>query len=895
MAAEDFKRKLTAVLSADVAGYSRLMAEDEAATVKTLATYREVMASLIKQHRGRVVDSPGDNVLAEFSSVVDAVQCAVAVQKEFQARNAELPENRRMEFRIGINLGDVIEEEQRIYGDGVNIAARLEALADPGGICVSKTAFDQIETKLPLGYEYLGEQEVKNIPKPVGAYRVLMEPRVTVAEEIEKVKAAPVWQRKSILAGGIALVLVVIAALIWDFYLRPPPMEVASVEKMAFPLPDKPSIAVLAFVNMSGDPEQEYFSDGLTEHIITTLSKVSDLFVIARQSTFSYKGKSVKISQVAEELGVQYVLEGSVQRSGDRVRITAQLIDATKGHHLWSESYDREVKDMFAVQDEITKEIITALEVRLTKGEQARLFAKGTDNVEAWALGAKAWKVGTKISKENHVKARELSEDALKLDPNYAFLWTVQANTHYIDGRLRWGKSTADSYKRAIECAKKALALDPEDPFAHAILGTVYLFQRKYDEAIAEGQRAISIAPNFADGYLILSQMMLYSGRFEEALTLIEKGIRLYPNPRVAYPIILVRIYVMLGRYEEALQTAKQLLERFRRGEGKLCWGHYFSIPAYMGLGREEDAKAEAEEYLRLNPKGSLEAPRKSEPYKDPAHLERWISVLRKAGIPEHPPLPLPHKPSIAVLPFTNLSDDPKQEYFVDGMTDDLITDLSQISGLFVIARNSVFRYKGKPVDVKKVSRELGVRYVLEGSVRKAGGQVRINAQLIDATTAGHLWAKRYDGKMDDVFALQDKITQKIVTALAVKLTGGEKERVAKKHTDNIAAYDAFLKGWGHYLRRTPEDFGKAVPYFEKAIELDPNYARAYAAMALIYSTAPKHGKKWVDALYIYASLAEQRAKKYLEMAMRRPLMMLSVPSALIPTTPVLKKTWPLS
>jgi adenylate cyclase len=224
MASEDFKRKLTAVLSADVAGYSRLMSEDEAATVKTLTAYREVMASLIKQHGGRVVDSPGDNVLAEFASVVDAVQCAVAVQKEFQARNAELPENRRMEFRIGINLGDVIEEEDRIYGDGVNIAARLEALADPGGICVSKTAFDQIETKLPLGYEYLGEQPVKNIPKPVGAYRVLMEPRVTVAEEIEKVKTVPVWQRKTILAAGVVLVLVVIAALIWNFYFRPPPI-----------------------------------------------------------------------------------------------------------------------------------------------------------------------------------------------------------------------------------------------------------------------------------------------------------------------------------------------------------------------------------------------------------------------------------------------------------------------------------------------------------------------------------------------------------------------------------------------------------------------------------------------------------------------------------------------
>jgi adenylate cyclase len=384
MTQEGFKRKLTAILSADVAGYSRLMADDEAATVKTLATYREVMASLIKQHRGRVVDSPGDNVLAEFPSVVDAVQCAVAVQKEFQSRNAALPENRRMEFRIGINLGDVIEEEDRIYGDGVNIAARLESLADPGGICVSKTAFDHIETKLPLGYEYLGEQEVKNIPKPVGVYKVVMEPRVTVADRIEKKKALPTWRRKAIFSGGVALIVLIIAAVIWNFYFRLPPIEPASVERMAFPLPEKPSIAVLPFVNMSGDPGQEYFSDGLSEEIITALSKTSQMFVIARNSTFSYKGKQVKVQQVAEELGVRYVLEGSVRKSEDRLRITAQLIDAITGRHLWAERYDRDLKDIFALQDEITLKILNALRLKLTDGVYASVTEKGTNNLEAY-------------------------------------------------------------------------------------------------------------------------------------------------------------------------------------------------------------------------------------------------------------------------------------------------------------------------------------------------------------------------------------------------------------------------------------------------------------------------------------------------------------------------------
>jgi adenylate cyclase len=314
MADKGYKRKLTAILSADVAGYSRLMAEDETATVTTIASYREIMASLIKQHRGRVVDSQGDNMLAEFSSVVDSVQCAVAVQNEFQARNAELAENRRMEFRVGINLGDVIDEDERIYGDGVNIAARLEALADPGGICISKTAFDQIETKLPLGYEYLGEQSVKNISKPVKAYRVLMEPDAA-GKVIGEKRFLGRISRRTALVAIITLAVVAGSLIGWNIYLhQSKKVAPASVEKMALPLPDKPSIAVLAFDNLSGDPSQEYFSDGIAEEIITTLSKVGGLFVIARNSSFSYKGKPVKIQQVSEELGVRYVLEGSVRR-----------------------------------------------------------------------------------------------------------------------------------------------------------------------------------------------------------------------------------------------------------------------------------------------------------------------------------------------------------------------------------------------------------------------------------------------------------------------------------------------------------------------------------------------------------------------------------------------------
>jgi TolB-like protein/class 3 adenylate cyclase len=382
MMEERAKRKLTAILSADAKGYSRLMGEDEKTTVETLKTYREVMGDLIRQYRGRVVDSPGDNVLSEFASVVDAVECAVKIQEELKTRNKGLPEDRRMEFRIGIHHGDVIEDEERIYGDGVNVAARIEGLAEGGGICISRTSFDSVKNKLNLGYEYLGDHTVKNIAEPVRVYRVLMEPEAAgkvIGEAKPKTK-----QLRGIAIGAVAVLIIVAGALaIWNFYLRPA-FEPASVEEMAFPLPDKPSIAVLPFDNMSGDPKQEYFSDGLTEEIITALSKVPYLLVIARNSTFSYKGKPVKIGQVAEELGVRYVLEGSVRKAGDRVRVTAQLIDAIKGHHLWAERYERELKDTFSLQDEITRNILSALAVKLTVGEQAAIRLKTTDNLEAY-------------------------------------------------------------------------------------------------------------------------------------------------------------------------------------------------------------------------------------------------------------------------------------------------------------------------------------------------------------------------------------------------------------------------------------------------------------------------------------------------------------------------------
>jgi adenylate cyclase len=831
MTTEGFKRKLTAILSADVAGYSRLMGEDEEATVKTITTYREVMTTLINQHQGKVLDSPGDNLLAEFASVVDAVQCAVAVQKEFKARNADLPENRKMQFRIGINLGDVIQEGERIYGDGVNIAARLEAIAEPGGICISRTAFDHIESKLPLGYEYLGDQTVKNIVKPVGAYRVMMEPRVTVAGKGEERKAGLMNRPRVILFGVLALLIAACAVAIWSFYLRPtlPKIEPASVEKMAFPLPDKPSIAVLAFDNMSGDPEQDYLCDGIAEDIITQLSQIYNLFVIARNSSFSYKGKKVKVRQVSEELGVRYVLEGSVQKSGDRVRITAQLVDAITGKHLWAHRYDRELKDIFAIQDEITREVVAELAVKLVEGEGGRLWF-GTKNLEAWTYQRKALEQFRRFNHEANFQSRELSKKAIELDPDFSGGYLMLCWTYAITVRMDWSKSPREDLKRSEEIVNKCLALNDSDPHAYNLLGYIYLLRRQYDKAIQQGQRAVSLAPSMADSHAFLADSLMLAGRSEEAIGEMKKAMRLAPFYPTWYLWTLGQAYYSAGRFEEAIAAYKESQKR-----GPHLINHNMMAVIYSAWGREEQARAEAEEVLRKEPTFSLESFRKGLPYKDPAIVDRILTFARKAGIPDKPPLPLPDKPSIVVLPFVNISDDPKQEYFADGMTDDLITDLSKISGLFIISRNSVFQYKGKAVDVKKISRELGVRYVLEGSVRKASDKVRINAQLIDASTGGHLWAERYDRDLKDIFALQDEVTRSIVTALVVKLTENEQELLVRKGTDSLEAYDCILRGSDYFFRVTKDANAQARKMFERAIDLDPGYALAYTLLGFTH------------------------------------------------------------
>jgi len=592
MAENSIKRKLTAILCADVKGYSRLMGEDEVGTFHTLSDYLDIINKIIKAHRGRVFSSPGDAIIAQFASVVDAVECAVEIQQKIETKNADVPEDRKMRFRIGVNLGDVIEKEEQIYGDGVNIAARIETLAEPGSVSISRTVYNHVHKKLNFGYEYQGGHEVKNIAEPVRVYKVLTSPE-HAGKLIGETKP-PARPSKAPAIAIFAILALVAVAAIWHFYSRTPEIEAASVEKMVYPLPDKPSIAVLPFDNMSGDPEQEYFSDGITEEIITTLSKTDQLFVIARNSTFTYKDKPVKIKQVAEELGVRYVLEGSVRKYEDRVRITAQLIDAVAGHHLWAERYDRDLNDIFALQDEVTMKIVTALQIKLTEGEQARMWAKMTENIDIFLKIMEVQSLWNKGTRENRIRYGQVAQELVDMAPEsyagyYALAW------YYWDLAMT-GKSPRESIAKAFELTQKALSMDDEsNAGVHALLGIIYTFMRKYQKAIDAGERSVELGPNGASVHGLFGLTLNYADRPDEAIAHLKQGIRLDPFPAYWYFQVLGRCYRQKGQYEEALTEYKKALQRSPDASDN----HLNLAIIYVLLGRQEEARAVARKVLK--------------------------------------------------------------------------------------------------------------------------------------------------------------------------------------------------------------------------------------------------------------------------------------------------------
>ena len=629
MTTQEIKRKLTAILIADVKGYSRLMGEDELGTLRTLNSYKEAMVNLIQQHHGRVVDAPGDNLLAEFASVVDAVQCAVEIQEELETRNAELPKDRWMEFRIGINLGDVVEEEGKIYGDGVNIAARLESLSEAGGICISGTAYDHVKNKLSLGYKYLGKQSVKNIIEPVRVYRVLMKPG-TLASTLSrwKRKGLKYW-KKAPTVLKIIVALVAVANGIWQIYPRlfHPTVKVVSKEKMAFPLSDRPSIAVMPFVNMSGDRKQEYFSDGISNDIMTDLSKFKELLVIASTTVFTYKGKAVRVKEIGQELGVRYVLEGSVQRRKDEVRINVQLIFATTGQNLWAERYDRDLKDLFEVQEEIVKAIVRTLAVKIDEAERKRQKQKNTESLEAYDYQLRGREFLRLRTRSGRTEARRMFEKALELDPNYPSAYVGLAQSYVQDFSFGWAEFPDKALQQAQEFAEKALSIDASNEEGYVVLGIVYARRGQYDVAMDQLNRALELNPNDALSRGQLGEILLFSGKTEDAIRFLETLMRLDPFYALEAPVYLGLAYYLKGRYEDAIKVLEQGVSRRPNSSNS----HIALAATYAQMGRIKDASREVALIPRLDPFFDLES--YGTAFKKPADRNAILEGLRKAGL----------------------------------------------------------------------------------------------------------------------------------------------------------------------------------------------------------------------------------------------------------------------
>ncbi len=829
MAAPEVRQRLAAILAADVVGYTRLMADDEPATIASINAYREVFREQIEANDGRVVDMAGDSVLAVFTSAAGAVRAAVAAQRELASRNEDLSDTRRMDFRVGINLGDIREgDDGTVYGDGVNVAARLESLADAGGVMISEFAYAQVRRDPDLAFADAGAHQVKNVADPVRAYRVLAE---GIAAAAPPPKRAP---RAALLGAAVTGVIVAGVAVWWA--VQPPEVETAAVERMALPLPDEPSIAVLPFDNMSGNAEQEYIADGLSENIIAILAQTRGMLVIARNSNFTYKGRAVDVRQVAEEQGVRYVLEGSVQLAGERIRVTAQLVDALDGVHVWSERFDRPVADLFAVQDEITLAIVRAMQVSLTEGGSTVTWHGGTDNLEAWRAFESAKSAIYAFSPSSIAQARESLQQALAIDPDYAQAEAILSWTY--NWQARFFGPPQDQEKNlalAASHAEAALAKDPNVSEAYDNLAMIRFLTGEVEEAMTLAERAVALAPNSSFTLTAASLVFQYAGRYQRAASLLARAERLTPIRDTFVQSLLAMNSNALGDYEAAAAYARWVSAAMQSDHNV---GHEQLIIALASSGQLDEARALVKTQLSVNPTFSVagyRATRERCCRLPEALLARYDEAFRAAGVPEHPPGAEPTRPVIAVLPFDNLSGDPEQDYFADGITDTLITDLSKLQELGVIARNSTFTYKGRSVDVREVGEALSASHVLEGSVLRAGGRIRVNVQLIDAASGEHLWANRYDRPFEDVFAVHDDIVDAVISALDIELVGGEQARIWRRSTDNVQAYDLYLQAYHKHAGMTKPDIVLAQQLYQAALDIDPNFATATHGLAVAH------------------------------------------------------------
>ncbi len=631
---EGLPRRLAVILHADVVGSTGLVQLHESSAHKRIQDAFRRFSETIRAYSGITHEIRGDALVAEFDRASDAVEASVAFQAENARFNSTLEDDIQPILRIGISLGEVVFADNTVTGEGVVLAQRLEQLASAGGVCIQGAVREAVPGRLPFDYQILGEQNLKGFPEPVRAYAVALKSGEAIPEPEPHAEPgaihAGIPKGRWTAVAVIACLVIAGGVLSW---LKPwqPREAPASIEQMAFPLPAEPSIAVLPFDNMSSDPAQDAIADGFTESLITTLAQMPELFVISRNSTFTYKNKPVKAKQVAEELGVRYVLEGSIQREGQTLRINAQLIDAVTGHHLWAARYDRDVNAMFALQDELVREIFTALQVKLTAGEHGRVWQQGTDNFEAYLTWLEGWKHFRSPGKDENAIARQLILKAIDMDPDWAMPYTTVTWTHWKEIFNGWTDTPDESLKQAEAYAQKAFALDDTYPGVYAALGAVHGLKGDLDQAIAYDEKAVALGPNISVYHAILAGDLDLAGRSDEAIALLKKAMRLEPSYQPWYLSTLGDAYTSAGKYEEAVKAYEQLLER-RPGS---TLGHAGLIVNYMWLGQENKARSYASKLLELEPTFTLSSYRKQQKYKDAAYVERKLDALRKAGVPD--------------------------------------------------------------------------------------------------------------------------------------------------------------------------------------------------------------------------------------------------------------------
>jgi adenylate cyclase len=864
-------RKLAAIMFTDMVGYTAMSQKDEALAVELLEEQRRILRPIFRKHNGREIDTIGDAFLVEFPNSLDAVKCAIEIQTFLKKFDEQRTDDRKILLRIGIHLGDVIHKGKNVGGDAVNVASRIEPLASPGGVCLSAQVYYTVYNKVPCKFESLGNPHLKNVSMPVEVFRI----------------------------SGLG------------DRVRPQTQQLTLLPKTR--------IAVLPFSSMSPDPSDEYFADGITEELISTISKISSLQVIARTSVIRYKGGSKSIEEIGRELKVGTILEGSVRKDGEKLRITAQLIDSQDSRHLWSETYDREFKDVFAIQSDISQTVAESLRVRLLEGEKERILKEPTKSTDAYMLYLKGRQALHDRTKEGMEKAIDLFEKSIQIDPSYALAYSGLSDAFFLIQYWGYLDGQAETYPKAEAAAKQALAIDENLAEAHASMSSVFAWKYyDYVRAEKEVKRAIELDPSYAYAHQSYGIDLVWLGRFDEALRELRTAFRLDPVSYIP-ELYIARITFFRGQYESALEQYGELVKRH---ESRAHW----IIPDIAGIyffkGDYEKATSEMRRAVELSPpeerqswergyllqlalinakKGktdeSMKILKEIEPkvaegeISDPGisldiasvylalrkndqafqWLERaymkhefiqplkvhpifndfrsdpkFVAFLKKIGLmTSEEALQAQReiqrmqseqstfdKNRIAILPFTNISPDPNDEYFADGLTEEMINILSQIRGLRVIARTSVNHYKKTDKPISQIAQELGVGTILEGSVRKAGNKVRATLQLIDTRTQEHEWSQNYDRTLEDIFEIQTDIARQVAENLKVKILVGEGKLIERKVTENTDAYLAYLRGRTLLHNRDAKNLREAKKQFELALSLDSNFARALSGLA---------------------------------------------------------------